>query len=228
VQKAIEEKECYKRLYQDRCANNIEKYKVAKKTAKRAVSEVKGRAYEDLYQRLSTKEGEKNIYRMARARDRKTRDFNQVKCIEDEREQLLVKEDEIRHRWQENFDKLFNGENENTNVQLDNLFDDTTRRFVWRIQESEVREALKRMKGGKAMGPNGIPIKVWRCLGDIAIVWLTKMFNNIFRSNKMHEEWRRNILVPIYKNKGDIQSCTNYQGIKLMCHTMKLWERVIE
>ena len=27
----------------------IEKYKVAKKTAKRAVSEAKGRAYEDLY-----------------------------------------------------------------------------------------------------------------------------------------------------------------------------------
>ena len=94
--------------------------------------------------------------------------------------------------------------------------------------EKEVREALKRMKGGKAMGPNGIPIKVWRCLGDIAIVWLTKMFNNIFQSNKMPEEWRRSILVPIYKNKGDIQSCTNYRGIKLMSHTMKLWERVIE
>ena len=63
---------------------------------------------------------------------------------------------------------------------------------------------MKRMKEGKAMGPDGIPIKVWRCLGDIAIVWLTKMFNNIFRSNKMPEEWRRSILVPIYKNKGDI------------------------
>jgi len=44
----------------------------------------------------------------------------------------------------------------------------------------------------------------------------------------MPEEWRRSILVPIYKNKGDIQSCTNYRGIKLMSHTMKLWERVIE
>jgi hypothetical protein len=229
VQKAIKEKkECYKRLYHDRCADNIEKYKMAKKTAKRAVSEAKGQAYEDLYQRLSTKEGEKDIYRMARARDRKTRDFNQVKCIKDEREQLLVKEDEIRHRWREYFDKLFNGENENTTVQLDDSFDDTNRRFVRRIQESEVREALKRMKGGKAMGPDGIPIKVWRCLGDIAIVWLTKMFNNIYRSNKMPEEWRRSILVPIYKNKGDIQSCTNYRGIKLMSHTMKLWERVIE
>ena len=38
VQKGIKEKkECYKRLYHDRCVNNIEKYKVAKKTAKRAV-----------------------------------------------------------------------------------------------------------------------------------------------------------------------------------------------
>jgi len=43
----------------------------------------------------------------------------------------------------------------------------------------------------------------------------------------MPEEWK-SILVPIYKNKGDIQSCTNYRGIKLMSHTMKLWERVIE
>ena len=49
-------------------------------------------------------------------------------------------------------------------------FDDTNRRFVRRIQESEVREVLKRMKEGRAMGPDGIPIKVWRCLGDIAIV----------------------------------------------------------
>ena len=77
------------------------------------------------------------------------------------------------------------------------------------------------------MGSDGIPIEVWRCLGDIAIVWLTKLFNHIFRSNKMPDEWR-SILVPIYKNKGDIQSYTNYQGIKLMNHTMKLWERVIE
>ena len=77
------------------------------------------------------------------------------------------------------------------------------------------------------MGPDGIPIEVWRCLGDIAIVWLTKLFNHIFRSNKMPDEWR-SILVPIYKNKEDIQSCTNFRGIKLMSHTMKLWERVIE
>jgi len=38
----------------------------------------------------------------------------------------------------------------------------------------------------------------------------------------------KSTLVPLYKNKGDIQSCSNYRKIKLMCHTIKLWERVIE
>jgi hypothetical protein len=83
------------------------------------------------------------------------------------------------------------------------------------------------MKGGKKRGPDGIPIEVWKCLVDIAIVWLTKLFNRIFRSNKMPDEWRSS-LVPIFKNKGDIQSCTNYRRINLMSHTMKLWARVIE
>jgi hypothetical protein len=106
-------------------------------------------------------------------------------------------------------------------TQLDDSFDDLNRCFVRRIQESEVKEALKRMKGGKAMGPDGILVEVWKCLGDIAIVWLTKLFNHIFQSNKMPNEWR-NTLVPIFKNKGDIQSCTNYRGIKLMSYTMKL------
>jgi hypothetical protein len=41
---------------------------------------------------------------------------------------------------------------------------------VRRIQESEVKNALKRMKGGKAMVPDGIPIEVWMSLEDVAIV----------------------------------------------------------
>jgi hypothetical protein len=99
---------------------------------------------------------------------------------------------------------------------------------VHRIQESEVKDVLKRMKGGKAMGPDGIPIEMWRTLEDVAIVWLTKLFNLIFRSNKMSDEWMRSILVPILKNKRDVQSCTNYRGIKLMSHIIKLCEMIIE
>ena len=43
----------------------------------------------------------------------------------------------------------------------------------------------------------------------------------------MLEEWRRSVLIPIYKSKGDAQCCGNYRG-KLMSHTMKIWERIIE
>ena len=35
-------------------------------------------------------------------------------------------------------------------------------------------------------------------------------------------------MIPIYKNKGDIQDCGNYRGIKLTSHTMKIWERIID
>ena len=34
-------------------------------------------------------------------------------------------------------------------------------------------------------------------------------------------------MVPIFKEKGDIQDCGNYKGIKLMSHTLKIWERII-
>jgi len=48
-----------------------------------------------------------------------------------------------------------------------------------RISESEVKEALKRMMSRKAVGPNRIPIEVWRCLGEIDVRWLTNLFNKI-------------------------------------------------
>ena len=40
--------------------------------------------------------------------------------------------------------------------------------------------------------------------------------------------WRQRILIPIFKGKGDIQECNNYRGIKLLSHTFKIWERVVD
>jgi hypothetical protein len=191
-------------MHLDRSTNNVERYKVAKKTAKRAVSEARGRMYDGLYQWLGTKEGENDMYRMVKSRERKTRDIIQVKCIKDGTERLLTKDENIKNRWRKYFDKLFNEDSVSSFIELDIFLDDLNRQFVRRIQESEIKDALKRMKGGKVIGPDGIPIEVWRSLADVAIVWLTKLFNLIFRSNKMPDEWRRSILVPIFKNKGDV------------------------
>jgi hypothetical protein len=131
--------------------DNVERYKVANKTAKRAMSEARDQMYDGLYQRLGTKEGEKDIYRMVKSRERKTRDIIQVKCIKDATERLLTKEEDINNRWREYFDKLFNEDSGSSSIELGISSDDLNRQFVRRIQESEVKDALKRMKGGKAM-----------------------------------------------------------------------------
>jgi cytoplasmic iron level regulating protein YaaA (DUF328/UPF0246 family) len=167
-------------MHLDRSVDNVERYKVAKKTAKRAVSEARGKMYDGLYQWLGTKEGKNDIYRMAKSRERKTRDIIQVKYIKDVTERLLIKDEDIKNRWREYFDKLFNEDSESSSIELDISSGDLNRQFVRRIQESEVKNALKRMKGGKAMDPDGIPMEAWRTLGDIVIVWLTKLFDLIF------------------------------------------------
>jgi hypothetical protein len=56
VQNAIKEKkECFRHIHLDRSVDNVERYKMAKKTAKRVVSEARGQMYDGLYQRLGTK-----------------------------------------------------------------------------------------------------------------------------------------------------------------------------
>jgi hypothetical protein len=84
-------------MHLDRSADNTEWYKVAKKTIKWAVSEVRGQMYDGLYQRLDTKEGENDFYRMAKSREMKTRGIIQVKCIKDETERLITKDEDIKN-----------------------------------------------------------------------------------------------------------------------------------
>ena len=84
------------------------------------------------------------------------------------------------------------------------------------ISKEEVRENLQRMKNGKAVGPDDIPVEVRKCLGESALKFLTKLYNRTMESERMPEEWRDSVLIPIFKNKGDIQSCSNYRGIKLI------------
>ena len=96
------------------------------------------------------------------------------------------------------------------------------------ITREEVKEALRKMKSSKAVGPDSILVEVWKSLGEDGVAWLTDFFNVIFKTAKMPQEWRYSTIIPLYKNKGDVQNCNNYRGIKLLSHTMKLWERVIE
>ena len=41
--------------------------------------------------------------------------------------------------------------------------------YTHRISESEIKEALKRIKSRKAVGTDEIPVEVWRCLGEVGV-----------------------------------------------------------
>jgi hypothetical protein len=114
-------------MHLDRSVDNVERYKVAKKTAKQVVSKTRDQMYDGLYQRLGTKEWEKDIYRMAKSRERKTRNIILVKCIKDATERLVTKDEDIKNRWRKYFDKLFNEDSESLSIELDISSDDLNR-----------------------------------------------------------------------------------------------------
>ncbi|KAF3660089.1 hypothetical protein FXO37_13665 [Capsicum annuum] len=100
--------------------------------------------------------------------------------------------------------------------------------YCRRFKVKEVSEAIRKMRRGRTTGPDEIPVDFWKFSSMAGLRWLTNLFNNIFKSAKMPEAWRWSTMIPLYKNKGDIQSCNNYRGIKLLSHTMKIWKRVVE
>ncbi|KAK3557977.1 hypothetical protein QTP86_005634 [Hemibagrus guttatus] len=204
---------------------NRQEYKELQRRVKREVSKAKQKAYDELYTRLNTREGEKDLYRLARQRDRDGKDVQQVRVIKDRDGRVLTSEESVQRRWKEYFEELMNEENEREK-RVEGV--NSVEQEVDKIRKDEVRKALKRMKSGKAVGPDDIPVEVWKCLGEAAVEFLASLINRVLESERMPEEWRRSVLVPIFKNKGDVQSCSNYRGIKLMSHTMKLWERVVE
>ncbi|KAK3522726.1 hypothetical protein QTP86_030801 [Hemibagrus guttatus] len=226
VQDSVQRKRLAKKKWDmDRTEENRQEYKELQRRVKREVSKAKQKAYDELYTRLDTREGEKDLYRLARQRDRDGKDVQQVRVIKDRDGRVLTSEESVQRRWKEYFEELMNEENEREK-RVEGV--NSVEQKVDKIRKDEVRKALKRMKSGKAIGPDDIPVEVWKCLGEAAVEFLTSLFNRVLESERMPEEWRRSVLVPIFKNKGDVQSCSNYRGIKLMSHTMKLWERVVE
>ena len=158
----------------------------------------KGRAYDDLYARLETNEGEKELYRLDRQRNRAGKDVQHVMFIKHENRNVMVNSEAVLKRWKEYFEKLMNEEN-NREPRTEEA--EVVNKEVNCVSREEVKNALRRMKKGKAVGPDELPVKVCKCMGEMGIKFLTRLFNRLLMGERMPEEWRRSVLIPIYKNK---------------------------
>jgi len=111
---------------------------------------------------LEIKEGEKEVFRLARAMEKKSRDLGVVRCINNDNGKVLFEDAEIMERWQRYFSKLLNGK-----VMEDSRSRDrecSERQFNPRrcghITKDEIKEALKKMTNGKAEGTDQMPVEV--------------------------------------------------------------------
>ncbi|KAK3530930.1 hypothetical protein QTP70_006515 [Hemibagrus guttatus] len=180
VQDSIQRKRLAKKKWDmDRTEENRQEYKELQRRVKREVSKAKQKAYDELYTRLDTREGEKDLYRLARQRDRDGKDVQQVRVIKDRDGRVLTSEESVQRRWKEYFEELMNEENE-MEKRVEGV--NSVEQKVDKIRKDEVRKALKRMKSGKAVGPDDIPVEVWKCLGEAAVEFLASLFNRVLEN----------------------------------------------
>ena len=161
VQESIKEKKEAKKAWDKISDENSKKiYKEKKSKAKKAVAMAKGRAYDNLYARLEKKEGEKELYRLARQRDRAGKDVQHVRVIKDENVNVMVNSEAVLKRWK----KLMSEEN-NRNPRTEEA--EVVNEEVNGVSREEVKKALRRMKKGKAVGSDELPVEVWKCMKEI-------------------------------------------------------------
>ena len=208
VQKAVKEKrDSFKKWQSSRTTEDLADYKENKMNAKKAVTTAKDAGYEELYTKLDSREGQDMIYKLAKTRYRRTLDQEDIVYITDEKKHIITEPKRIIGRWLDYFKHLLNIENERDGNMTEVTQREDTPHTI--IEPFELVEVEKKMQNNKACGPDGVPTESLRLVDKI-------------------DPMLTSILTHLYKGKGNVTECTNYRGIKLMCHGMKLYERLVE
>lgn len=196
----------------------------AKKLSNRVVAKRKAIECRKLYEDLESPDGAGMIFKIATQRKNNAKPIASPKFIEDENGNLITDNKQITQVWKKYYEQLLNEEFPRTVIPH---CVSATNVECCDISEDEVAEAINKMKRGRAVGPDEIPSEVWKTVGQVGVAFLCIIFNKLLKGDLMPKSFRESFLLPFFKNKGDTRMCNNYRGIKLLSHTMKIWERII-
>jgi len=89
----------------------------------------------------------------------------------------------------------------------------------------EVELAIEKPKNHKSPGIDQIPAELIKA-GCRTIRGEIHKLISIWNKQKLPDEWKESIIVPIYK-KGDKTDCNNYRGISLVPTTYKVLSNIL-
>ena len=80
----------------------------------------------------------------------------------------------------------------------------------------EAKEAVAKLRSGKAAGICNISAELLKARGEAMIRRLHAVLSAVWHSSTIPPNWNRWLVVPIWKGKGNRQICSNYRGITLL------------
>nr|XP_053629700.1 uncharacterized protein LOC128686692 isoform X1 [Cherax quadricarinatus] len=189
VKRVVREKKlAYEKFLQSRSDARREEYMEKKREVKRVVKQCKKRANERVGEMLSTNfvENKKKFWSEIN-KLRKPREQMDL-SVKNRRGELLNGELEVLGRWREYFEELLNvDEDREAVISCIGQGGITSCRSEEEpvVSVGEVREAVGKMKGGKAAGIDGIKIEMLKAGGDIVLEWLVQLFNKCMEEGKV-------------------------------------------
>jgi len=86
--------------------------------------------------------------------------------------------------------------------------------------------AIDKLKSHKSPGIDQIRAELIKAGGRTICLEIHKLVTSIWKKEKLPEEWKESIKVPIHK-KGDKTDCNNYSGISLLPTTYKILSNIL-
>jgi hypothetical protein len=92
---------------------------------------------------------------------------------------------------------------------------------------SEIPEAIRGLKFGKAPSPKGVPKRALRYLHKRAITFITKLFNAVLRRQYFPPAWKHARVISILKPGENPTLPSSYRPISVLDTVGKLFEKIL-
>ncbi|XP_024891322.1 trichohyalin-like, partial [Temnothorax curvispinosus] len=90
----------------------------------------------------------------------------------------------------------------------------------------EIRNVIKKLKTGKAIGNDGIPNEAWKYGEEEMVKWIWEVCKRVWRGEGWPEQWKEGEIIPLIK-KGEEREVKDYRGITIMSSMYKIYTAIL-